>query len=425
MYRLLFTLLFALSLLSASAADFSGNLCDSTLRFDIILTGSTGAKPEPVISVKEMSMSPGWYGRRANLDSLALYGNGQLCLTDSAGRVLYRNSFSSLFSEWIQTDDPMKRSFEYTVLMPMPREKAKVELTLTDCRADTIASITVDVDPSDILIRRADGSPKHPFRYLHRGGDSKKAIDVAILAEGYTTAEIDSFYTAAQATVDEILSYEPYRRFRDRLNFVAVATVTDSSGVSIPREGRWLPTAFGSHFDTFRSDRYLTSDGVFAMHDALEGIPYEHIIILANTPTYGGAGIFNSYLVAAARNPHFLPVVVHEFGHSFAGLADEYFYETDVMNDTYPTDVEPWEQNITTLVDFDSKWADMIADGTPVPTKADKDKPTVGVFEGGGYSTKGVYRPADECRMRNNTYPTFCPVCERAISRIIEYYTTE
>ena len=117
-------------------------------------------------------------------------------------------------------------------------------------------------------------------------------------------------------------------------------------------------------------------------------------------------------------------MVVHEFGHSFGGLADEYFYENDTMTDTTPLDVEPWEQNITTRVDFGSKWQDMLVKGTPIPTPVVESKRyPVGVYEGGGYSTKGVYRPADYCRMRVNEWPEFCPVCQRALRRLIDFYT--
>jgi hypothetical protein len=194
--------------------------------------------------------------------------------------------------------------------------------------------------------------------------------------------------------------------------------------VSIPRNKDWKQTAFGSHFDSFYSDRYLTIDRVKSIHDALAGIPYEHIIILANTDTYGGGGIYNSYLLAMAHHRLTRPVVVHEFGHSFGGLTDEYFYENDMMSDYYPTNIEPWEQNVTTLVDFDSKWNDMLKKKTPVPTaKEDAAKYPVGVYEGGGYSAKGVYRPAYDCRMRTNECPEFCPVCRRAITRVIDFYT--
>ena len=212
----------------------------------------------------------------------------------------------------------------------------------------------------------------------------------------------------------------------DRFNFIAVAAPSEQSGVSIPHKGDWRQTVLGSSFDTFYSDRYLTTLHLKRLHDVLATVPYEHIIILANTDNYGGGGIYNSYLMSAAHNAKSRPVVVHEFGHSFAGLADEYYYD-DQYETSYPADTEPWEPNLTTLVDFSAKWADMLQPGCPVPTPpSGKEMYTaVGVFEGGGYQSHGVYRPAQECRMKINEAPVFCPVCMRAIRRIIDYYTEE
>lgn len=163
-----------------------------------------------------------------------------------------------------------------------------------------------------------------------------------------------------------------------------------------------------------------------SIHNWLAGIPYEHIIILANTDTYGGGGIYNSYTLTTAHHPMFEPVVVHEFGHSFGGLADEYAYG-DPESPFYPKTVEPWEQNITTLVHFEDKWKDLVPEGTPIPTPAETDPKTlytkVGVYEGAGYTTKGVYRPTTECRMKINEAPQFCPVCQRALEKLIRFYT--
>ena len=210
---------------------------------------------------------------------------------------------------------------------------------------------------------------------------------------------------------------------KKRFNVVAVASPSTDSGVSVPRLNEWKHTAFGSHFSTFYSDRYLTTSRVKAIHDALAGIPYEHIIILANTEEYGGGGIYNSYTLTTAHHPMFRPVVVHEFGHSFGGLADEYFYDNDVMTDTYPLDIEPWEQNISTQVDFAAKWKDMLSENTPVPTPAEvsENYPT-GVYEGGGYSAKGSSdrQRIAACAPMNIRLSA---VCQRALRRIIEFYT--
>ncbi|MCM1483026.1 MAG: IgA Peptidase M64 [Muribaculaceae bacterium] len=417
-------ILLAASALTANAAGFNDHFADSTLRLDYIFGGTAG---NATALLDAQSRQAGWAGRHSRMAELPYHGNGHLTVIDSAtSDTLYRTSFSSLFQEWLATDEARTtpRAFENVFLVPLPKAPARIELTLFDFRRDTIAHTAHIYDPSDELTGRQAPAPL-PHRYLHRA-TALEAIDVAILAEGYRPEEMDSFYRHAQTAVDEILSYEPYRRYADRFNFVAVASPSAESGVIIPLEQRWPDTAFGSHFSTFHSDRYLTTPHVKAVHDALRGIPYEHIIILANTPQYGGGGIYNSYLLTSALTPKFKPVVVHEFGHSFGGLADEYFYTGDVMEDSYPFDIEPWEPNITTLVDFDSKWRPLLRKGTPIPTPVDKkDKYPVGVYEGGGYSWKGIYRPADECRMRNNEYPTFCPACEAALERLILFYTPD
>ncbi|MDE5745327.1 MAG: IgA Peptidase M64 [Paramuribaculum sp.] len=421
----LFSIIAAMVTLSASAAtDFNKHFTDSTLRVDYML----GGKADNVaVTLYGQSKYAGWAGRRHSLDKLPYIGNGQVTVVDAeSGDTIYRNSFSTLFQEWLATEEAQTtpRAMEHTVLVPLPAKPATVILTLLDSRHNVIAETCHLYRPDDELIAVRPADTKAVCRWLHKGGDSTNAIDVAILAEGYTSEEMDSFFIHAQTAVDEILSYAPFSNHRDDFNFIAVATPSAHSGVSVPRLKNWKNTAFSSHFSTFYSDRYLTTDKVFTINDALQGIPCEHIIILANTEEYGGGGIYNSYTLTAARHPMFRPVVVHEFGHSFGGLADEYFYTGDVMEDTYPQDVEPWEPNITTLRDFDSKWKSLLKPGTPVPTSVDEaDKYPVGVFEGGGYSFKGVYRPADECRMRNNTYPTFCSACIDALDRLIRFYT--
>lgn len=427
--RLFITLISTAATLSAAASEipFDSIFSGRTLRADYSMTGGRG---NFAISLHRQATMPGWAGRRHHLAELPLAGDAQLTMTDaSTGDTIYRTSFSTLFHEWLSTPEANERArtFDHTVLLPEPRKDARINLTFTDQRREPMTSMEFVYSPADILVERLDNRPAMPHRYLHRSSlPTDRAVDIAILAEGYTAAEMDSFYTHAQRAADEILSYQPFSDRADRFNIIAVASPSAESGVSVPRLGDWKSTAFGSHFSTFYSDRYLTAPSVARLHDALVNIPYEHIIVLANTDEYGGGGIYNSYTLTAARHKLMRPVVVHEFGHSFGGLADEYFYVGDVMEDSYPFDVEPWNQNITTLTDFDSKWKRLLPEGTPFPTDpADAAKYPVGLYEGGGYSAKGVYRPADECRMRNNTYPTFCVVCTDAIARLIDFYTED
>lgn len=380
-----------------------------TLRVDYIFSGTDKSSE---ISLDEMSCFDGWAGRRVNLNEVPVRGNGQILMTDAQnGDTLYRQSFSTLFQEWQTTEEATKlrKSFENVFLLPMPETKAQVKVEIYDFYGNVCASLKHAVNPKDILIRKLTPTPA-VHKYLLKSGSSQDKIDVAIVAEGYTTEEMDIFYADAKKAMDALFRHEPFGKYKDAFNIVAVALESEESGVSVPGAGEWKNTALKAHFNTFYMDRYLTTLRLKNMHDKLCGIPYEHIIILANTDTYGGGGIFNSYTLTTAHHPAFEPVVVHEFGHSFVGLADEYYYDDMFVQYYYPH-TEPWEQNITTLKDFDSKWKDML------------DAGQAQLLEGAGYQSKGVYRPAPDCRMHTNKADCFCPVCQRAISRIIEFYT--
>ena len=417
-------LLCLIAVASTRAQVFADHFADKTLRVDYIFNGNASGQ---AICLDGLSALPTWAGRKHHLAELPLQGNGQIVMRNAAsGKTIYTTSFSSLFQEWLETDEArnVTKGFENTFLLPYPLQPVEIEITLLDPRHNVRASMKHIVHPNDVLIEQKGNSHITPHKYLLHNDSQEKCIDVAILAEGYTLQEMQTFYEDADIACKSIFDHEPFKSMKKRFNVVAVASPSTDSGVSVPRLNEWKHTAFGSHFSTFYSDRYLTTSRVKAIHDALAGIPYEHIIILANTEEYGGGGIYNSYTLTTAHHPMFRPVVVHEFGHSFGGLADEYFYDNDVMTDTYPLDIEPWEQNISTQVDFAAKWKDMLSENTPVPTPAEvsENYPT-GVYEGGGYSAKGIFRPAENCRMRTNEYPAFCPVCQRALRRIIEFYT--
>ena len=407
---------------SLHAQDFDDIFADGTLRIDYTFMGNAH---EQHVALRDMSYTPNWYGRRINLDNVPLKGNGDLTLRDSkSGKVIYMTSFSSLFQEWITTPEALEvsKSFEFTLLVPMPQKPATATLVLRDNTGKESVH-TYTINPDDALIRDRSNQQPLPYKYLHKGGDSKECIDVVILAEGYTAEQMELFMTDALITKNEILRYQPFCSHSEKFNFIAVESPSLDSNVSVPQTDQWRDTAVSSNFMTFYMARYLTSSNVYDMYDLVTNIPCEHLIILANTATYGGGGIYNSYTLTTAHHKDFRPVVVHEFGHSFAGLGDEYFYDNDDDNDNmHSLQHEPWEPNITTLVDFDSKWADMLPHTVDVPTTITPERTanyTVGLYEGGGYLSKGIYRPADICRMRNNIAERFCPVCERAIERVI------
>ena len=411
---------------SGYCQSFEEFFADKTLRADYLFTGN---KKNQSVVLDELKSMEGWAGRRSNLDKLPLSGNGQLTMVDKAtGVVIYRTSFSSLFQEWLGENEAetLSKGYENTFLMPFPKNETLVTVELFNARHEVSASFTHTVRPDDILIKKIGQNNVTEHKYLLKSGSPENCIDVVIMAEGYSRGDMQTFYSDAQKACDAIFSHSPFKENKNHFNVVAVASESTDSGVSIPRENVWKSTAVSSHFDTFYSDRYLTSSNVNDIHDLLAGIPYEHIIILANTDTYGGGGIYNSFTLTTAHHSKFEPVVVHEFGHSFGGLADEYAY-TDAPSPLYPYDVEPWEQNITTLVDFESKWSDMLLKGFVSPTKITKDNysstEALGVYEGAGYSLKGIYRPVPDCRMRTNEAKAFCPVCQRALQRLIDFYT--
>ena len=405
------------------AQDFGDYFVDQTLRLDYIFSGNANAQD---ISLLAYYKIPGWYGKRHRLAETPMEGNGTITVRDLAtGRVIYKHPFSSLFQEWLsypQAKESGRRAFENVSLIPMPKQPVEVSLELRNSRHAVIASMTQRIDPHDILMTPLGEQSILPYTILQAPKDSSRAIHIAFVAEGYTEDEMEDYLADVRKAVESIFGHEPFKSLRDRFSIIAVRSPSAESGASIPSKGIWRDTALGSHFDTFYSERYLTTLHLRKLHDLLAGTPYEHIIVLVNTPHYGGGGILNSYNLSMTKHPAFVPVVTHEFGHSFAGLADEYAYEAEQIP-MYPTDVEPWEQNITTLKEFSAKWVDLLpAEVSTIPTPEECNYP-VGVYEGAGYSLKGVYRPSKDCRMRTNTNPEFCPVCQRAIREVINFYT--
>lgn len=424
-----YTILIAIVSLLIGAANgvaqsFNDYFIDKTLRIDYIFSGNVN---ETRISVDKLNVMPRWYGKRQRLGEVPVHGNGQITMrSHKTGEVIYRNSFSTLYQEWLSYDEAKttSRSFENVFLTPMPKDTADITVELYDNRQRVAATFTHTVAPSDILIRHI-GEETTPYVTLQQAEDTARCIHIAFVAEGYTEAEMDTYINDARTAIDALFAHEPFQSARKYFNIVAVKSPSKDSGTSIPSKGVWKNTALHSHFDTFYSERYLTTLSIKELHDWLAGTPYEHIMILVNTNEYGGGGILNSYVLSMTHHPKFRPVVVHEFGHSFAGLADEYAYDQEPIP-MYPHDVEPWEANITTLANFHGKWEDLIAKGTPIPTPESTDpklvSSRVGVFEGAGYSLKGVYRAVQDCRMRTNENPEFCPVCQRALKNLIDFY---
>jgi len=443
MKRVVISIMAVIACVCVGAQDFDNYFENKTLRLDYVFAGDNRSQS---IFFQEAYTTTEWAGRRHNLSKPLLSGNGQICVKDKeSGDVIYSNSFSSLFQEWQSTEEAttQKKAFENCFQVPLPKKPVEITISLIDTHGKVSSSLTHALDPKDILIRQLNAKGSNSKYVLHSGNPAN-CIDIAIMAEGYTKDDMEKFYNDAQRAADALMEHEPFKSHKNKFNIIAVASESEDNGTSIPEEGVWKNTAASAHFSTFYSDRYLMTTNMQDVYDNLAGVPFDIIIVMVNTPIYGGGGIYNSVTVLSSDHPTFKPVLVHEFGHAFAGLGDEYFYD-DQYETMYPSDTEPWEPNLTTLVDFNSKWKDMLGKKTAIPTPAIEIKgydtnntrtflelkekqqskliSTIGVYEGGGYQSKGVYRPAMECRMKINEAKDFCPVCTRAIIRMIDYYT--
>jgi hypothetical protein len=391
------------------------------LRIDFALSGNAGFQAAALVQLRE---EPVWGGPRKNLIDPFEYGGYMLKAYDkSTQKLIYSKGFNTLFEEWRASEQARKETQSWTnsVVMPYPKDTTEIQLWARDKATNLFDTLLVmDIDPSSIFIDRGELTANEAVELQSRGNPHEK-VDLVFVAEGYTAAEKDKFIADARRFADSLFVISPFDEYRDAFNISAVFVESADSGTDFSGKGIFKNTALNSGFYTFGTDRYLTSRDMKSIRDAVWNVPCDAIFILVNSDVYGGGGMYNFYAIGTADNRQTTHVFVHEFGHSFAGLADEYFYDDD-MSSFYPLKVEPWEPNITTVVDFDKKWRNMLPAGTPVPTPLKAPySDGLGVFEGGGYTSKGIYRPSDHCMMRD--FAPFCPVCSKSVSRMIDFLT--
>jgi hypothetical protein len=266
--------------------------------------------------------------------------------------------------------------------------------------------------------------PKFTTKQISGKFPPHQSLDIALIPEGYTENEMEKFRQDAKRFMQYTFDIQPFTKYKDHINFIIIEAPSEQSGSDIPGKNIWRKTLINSHFYTFDIERYLTSPDVHSIRNLAACVPYDQIFILVNTNKYGGSGIFNSYNICVSDHSQAREVFTHEFGHGFAALADEYFDSEVAYENMYDFSVEIYNKNITTLVEFDKKWKDMLEKDTPIPTPTtDAYKNKIGVFEGGGYVSKGIYRPVWDCKMRSNSTNEFCPVCQRAIEELLKFYT--
>lgn len=409
--------------ISADAQDFKKYFTKGSLRIDYIHTANS---ENELISSDAIYHEPNWGGSQVNLIDTFDYGHYKFEVFDSASAsMIYSRGYSSLCGEWRYTDEAKKlwRSFSESVIMPYPLQTVNVIFykRLKDQSWEQTSKMTVN--PTDYMIIPQLKNPIKSFK-IHDSGDASKKLDIVLLAEGYTQAEMQKFMNDAQRFKKYLLECAPFDAHSSDINIWAVPIVSEESGTDIPGTGVYKNTFFDSHFYTFGTERYINTVSNVAIRNAAANVPYDQIYILVNTAKYGGAGIYNYYSICTSDHLNSDFVFTHEFGHAFAGLGDEY-YSSDVgVEDFYDLNSEPWEPNLTTLVQFDKKWKWMLSPETEVPTTHNEaNTEQLGVFEGAGYLAKRVYRPRYDCTMKSIKLNYFCPVCTKAIVDRLNFYT--
>lgn len=427
MKKYLYTITFMALLLGImshnACAQYDVHFTDEQLRIDYYIYGNADSCS---YALDKYVVEPLWGGPRYHLiDSLG-YGDFLFeVLIHDSDVVIFSKGYCNLFGEWQTTPEAQNvvRGFNESVIMPYPKDVVDVVFYLRDYDGNLVEKMKLTVDPNDYFIRHANYYP-YPIYDVYGDYDPQNAVDIVILPDGYTSEEMGKFIKDCDYFKNCLFSYEPYASYTDRFNIRAVMAPSKDSGITIPADDIWKNTAVNCAFYTFDSERYCMSYDNQSIRNLAGLTPYDQIYILANTSKYGGGGIYNFYCVSSTDDYFTSDVIIHEFGHGFAGLGDEYYDDSASYEEFYNINIEPWEPNLTTLVDFDSKWKDMLKKKTPVPTPAeDKYINEVGVFEGGGYEAKGVYRPKMDCLMKTFNGDKFCEVCQKAIERMILYYT--
>lgn len=422
-YKSILFFLLTISFPFTSEAQYDVHFTNQQLRIDYYIFGNADTC---YYALDKYVMEDTWGGTRKHLIDSLSYGDYMFeVLIHDSDIVIYSRGYCNLFGEWqsIQEAQNVTKGFNESVIMPYPKETVDVVFYQRDYDGIFIEKMRLTIDPDNYFIQNL---PQQQYSILDVYGDyaPEKAVDIVILPDGYTKEEMGKFVIDCNFFKECLFSYEPYKSYQDRFNIRAVMAPSLDSGISIPAEDIWKNTAIGCSFYTFDSERYCMSLNNQAIRNLAGLVPYDQIYILANTSKYGGGGIYNFYCVSSTDDNFSSDVIIHEFGHGFAGLADEYYDSSTSYEEFYNLNIEPWEPNLTTLVDFDSKWKDMVKKKTPVPTpENEKYIDEIGVFEGGGYEPKGMYRPKTDCLMKTFNGNKFCEVCHKAIEKMILYYT--
>ena len=442
---------------------------NATLRIDYFHHGTSSMQSYSLDQVFQEGPWPG--NSNALIDTMNL-GSSLFKVFDlKTNRLIYSHGFSTIFHEWQTTDEAqqqIQRTISETVRCPMPRRPVQMVIATRDRQNHFIDRFSAVIDPQSRFVNREIKKLPFETRAIMKNGDSNDKVDLAILGDGYSKNDLEKYRQDVQRYTAALFQIEPFKSHQKAFNIWSVAVISQDTGIDQPRQNSWKNTVLGTSYNSFDSQRYILSLSNQQIRDVAALVPYEAILILINSDVYGGGGIYNCYatsytLSKGAAEDWSEYVFVHEFGHHFAGLGDEYYTSDVAYNEFYPTDVEPWEPNVSPLLDpAKPKWGRLIKPGTPLPTpwqKAEydslsiafrnlkKDDPNyhktfqeirdrmdsilhtpdlmnvVGFYQGSGYASTGLYRPALDCIMFSRTTAGFCPVCRDAIERMIKFLT--
>ncbi len=453
---------------SSHAADPSAAAAPATMRVDLVHTGGLGVE---IVAIDRIVIEPlPWPGdlRRAIDESNT--GTYRFEVREPGGRLLYSRGYSSIFGEWVTTDEAKSsyRSFHESLRFPRPTSPFRVAVQRRSANQVFETLWESVVDPDGMFVDRAQ-PPAQTLLPLEEHGAPPDHVDLLLIGDGYTAEDCRAeFQSDAARLIDALFRHEPFRARRRDFNVWGLCPPSAQSGVARPSTGLHRRTPVGASYDAFGSERYVLTFDNRALRDVAAWAPYEFVTILVNADTYGGGGIFNTFSTVAAKSDWADYLFVHEFGHHFAGLADEY-YTSPVAYSPVQQVVEPWEANVTALADPHSlKWRALVTDGAPIPTPWPKDafeagqrdfqarrklirqerRPEadmsalfreeqahatgllgaaphagqVGAFQGANYDASAYYRPQADCVMFTRDEVPFCRVCRAALERVIDLY---
>ncbi|MBI1807582.1 MAG: peptidase M64 [Ignavibacteria bacterium] len=456
--------------LLARSSAFDQFFIDKTLRVDIFHTGTKGTE---TFSLDHAYEEGAWPGSAVNLlDTLDL-GEYQIRVYDRlSAALIFSRGYSTMFNEWQTTDEAsamIYRTFHETVRLPYPKGKIQLTISRRDKTMDFHEVFSTVIDPnSSTEVNHEKRIPALKIFSLMDNGSLHDHVDLLILGDGYRKGDVEKFRKDAKHFNDVMFSTEPFKSRKSSFNVRAIEIASQDSGIDKPDKNIWKHSALGTQYNTFGAARYILTEEDRTLHDIAAAAPYDFLLILVNDNRYGGGGIYNlyttCYTISDAPGQEWQTdyVYVHEFGHSFGGLGDEY-YSSGISDNFYQKGVEPWEPNLTTLSKKDDlKWKHFVAPGILIPTpwekvtydslqrerskldrlaadyykkrapiyeaqeqllKTTKYAGTVGAFEGAGYVAEGLYRPAVDCRMFSLSLVDFDPVCAAAINRVIDFYS--